>query len=129
MKIKKHILITRSILFWQDGFMSLLWLGIIASLLFLIGIELETVFYFSPTLKMNGLYIIYILLGVYVIHWLVKYFRSESDQLVKYKVETISLYLGKVAFPDKKRHNFKRTATRIQFRGKRIQRIIKCLYK
>ena len=102
MKIKKHILITRSILFWQDGFMSLLWLGIIASLLFLIGIELETVFYFSPTLKMNGLYIIYILLGVYVIHWLVKYFRSESDQLVKYKVETISLYLGKVAFPDKK---------------------------
>ena len=48
MRIKKHIHLARSILFWQDVLVSLLWTGIIASLLFLIGVELETVFYFLP---------------------------------------------------------------------------------
>jgi len=48
MQMKKHILNARSILFWQEVFVSLLWMGIFGSLLFLIGIELEAVFYFLP---------------------------------------------------------------------------------
>jgi len=56
MQIKKHIQNARSIRFWQDVILSLLWIGIIGSLLFLIGIELETVFYFLPEIKSQNSY-------------------------------------------------------------------------
>ena len=101
MQIKKHILNARSILFWQDVFVSLLWMGIFGSLLFLIGIELEAVFYFLPKTKINCFLIICGLFGAYFFFWLIQYFRSESDQIDRYKIETLSLHLGQAAFPEK----------------------------
>ena len=101
MQIKKHILNARSILFWQEVFVSLLWMGIFGSLLFLIGIELEAVFYFLPKTKINCLLIICGLFGAYFFFWLIQYFRSESDQIDRYKIETLSLHLGQAAFPEK----------------------------
>ena len=71
MQIKKHILNARSILFWQDVIVSLLWMGIFGSLLFLIGIELEAVFYFLPKTKINCLLIICGLFGSYFFFWLI----------------------------------------------------------
>ena len=101
MQIKKHIHSARSILFWQDVLMSLLWMGMFLSFLFLFGIELETVFYFLPKIKISSLFIICGLLGAYFVFWLIQYFRSESDKIDRYKIETISLHLGYAAFPEK----------------------------
>ena len=101
MQIKKHIQNARSIRFWQDVILSLLWIGIIGSLLFLIGIELETVFYFLPEIKVKILILICGLFSGYVFFWLIQYFRAESDQIHSYKIETLALQLGRAAFPEK----------------------------
>ena len=101
MQIKKHIQNARSIRFWQDVLISLLWIGIIGSLLFLIGIELETVFYFLPEIKVKILFLICGLFSGYVFFWLIQYFRAESDQIHSYKIETLALHLGRAAFPEK----------------------------
>jgi hypothetical protein len=102
MQIQKHIHHARSILFWQDLLVSLLYAGIFASLLFLIGIELETVFYFLPKTKIYIISFICVILITYCLFWTMQYFRSESDKIDRYKIETISLRLGHVAFPEKK---------------------------
>ena len=88
MQIKKYIQNARSIQFWQDVILSLLWIGIISSLLFLIGIELETIFYFLPKIKVKVLILICGLFGGYILFWLIQYFRAESDQIHSYKIET-----------------------------------------
>jgi len=102
MQIQKHIHHARSILFWQDLLVSLLYAGIFASLLFLIGIELETVFYFLPKTKIYIISFICVILITYCLFWTIQYFRSESDKIDRYKIETISLRLGHVAFPEKR---------------------------
>jgi len=56
MQIKKHIQNARSIRFWQDVILSLLWIGIIGSLLFLIGIELKQFFTFFLKLRSKFLF-------------------------------------------------------------------------
>ena len=58
MQVEEHIIKTRSFLFWQDVFISLFWVGIIGSFIFLIGIQLESVFYFLPQTKINILFIL-----------------------------------------------------------------------
>ena len=101
MHIKKHIENARAIVFWQDGLKSLLWFGILISILFLIGIELETIFYFLPKIKISILTLMGSCLILYSLFWLIQYFRSESDLIQKYKIETLSTQLGQSVFPKK----------------------------
>ncbi|MBL51323.1 MAG: hypothetical protein CMG57_05135 [Candidatus Marinimicrobia bacterium] len=65
MQIKNHILTARSILFWQDFLASLICLTIWSSIIFLLFIELETIYYFLPFIKLRVLFTILGLFGLY----------------------------------------------------------------
>ena len=101
MQIKNHLLSARSILFWQDVLMSLLWFGILGTIVFLFGIALETVFYFLPITKINVLFALAGICGIYLLFWFIQFFRSQHDLIDRYKIETLSLRLGQAAFPEK----------------------------
>jgi hypothetical protein len=101
MQIKAQIKQARNIVFLQDVGISLLWVGIIGSILFLIGIELESVFYFLPKIKVPILILLTGSFSFISIFWVIQYYRSESDQIHRYKIETLSLQLGQTAFPKK----------------------------
>ena len=81
--------------------MSLLWVGILGSIVFLFGIELETVFYFLPITKINVLFALAGICGIYLLFWFIQFFRSQHDLIDRYKIETLSLRLGQAAFPEK----------------------------
>ena len=101
MQIKAQIKQARNIVFLQDVGISLLWVGIIGSILFLIGIELESVFYFLPNIKVPILILLTGSFSFISIFWVIQYYRSESDQIHRYKIETLSLQLGQTAFQKK----------------------------
>ncbi len=101
MQIKNHILTARSILFWQDFLASLICLTIWSSIIFLLFIELETIYYFLPFIKLRVLFTILGLFGLYFLFWIYRYFRSQRNLLKRYKIEILSLRLGQAAFPDK----------------------------
>ena len=70
MRVEEHIIKARSFLFWQDVFICLFWVGIIGSFFILIGIQLESVFYFLPQTKINILFILAGSTGTIILFWL-----------------------------------------------------------
>ena len=101
MKIKKQIIKARSILFWQDLFIYLLWTGIIIPLLIMILIELESIFYFLPDTKLNLIRIMSVSIFFALLFITIQYIRSKNDKIKKYKIETIAFNIGDKAFPKK----------------------------
>ncbi|MEC9376922.1 MAG: hypothetical protein VYC00_02335, partial [Candidatus Neomarinimicrobiota bacterium] len=65
------------------------------------GIELETLFYFSPSKKKFSLLILtgIVLLGVLL--WTLFRFLSINNKIHRYKIDSLSLLLGNALFPEK----------------------------
>ena len=101
MQVEKHIIKARSFLFWQDVFICLFWVGIIGSFLFFIGIQLESVFYFLPQIKINILFILTGSAGIIILFWFVQFSRANNNKIYRYQIETLALHLGQEAFPEK----------------------------
>ena len=101
MQVEKHIIKARSFLFWQDVSVCLFWVGIIGSFFFFIGIQLESVFYFLPQIKINILFILTGSLGTIILFWIVQFSRANNDKIHRYQIETLALHLGQEAFPQK----------------------------
>ena len=101
MRVEEHIIKARSFLFWQDVFICLFWVGIIGSFFILIGIQLESVFYFLPQTKINILFILAGSAGTIILFWIVQFVRANNNKIYRYQIETLALHLGQEAFPEK----------------------------
>ena len=101
MRIEEHIIKARAFLFWQDVFICLFWVGIIGSFFFFIGIQLESVFYFLPQIKINILFILTGSAGIIILFWFVQFARANNNKIYRYQIETLALHLGQEAFPEK----------------------------
>ena len=101
MKIKKEIIKARSILFWQDLFIYFLCTAIIMSLLIVVLIQLESIFYFLPNTKLNLIKIISSSTFFALLFVIIQYFRLKNNRVKKYKIDTIAFNVGNKAFPKK----------------------------
>ena len=93
--IKKTIIKIRLHLLKQDSLIGIFYIGIFYSIFFLFYIQLESIFYFSPKIKINILSFLFSSIIGLIILYIVQYYRAINGKIKKYKIEEISNYLGR----------------------------------
>jgi len=94
MRIKDHLNIIRQFLFWQQGLKYCLWLTILTSVSFLIFIELESVFYFSPSTKQSILQIMFGLFIFALVRFGLFYVLVQSEKIQTFTLPNIAKRVG-----------------------------------
>ena len=100
MKIRKHLLKAQKIKFIQDVFGGFMIFIFIFSLLFLIGLQLETIFYFSPKVKLKMIYTILSLAIFILFITAIIWIRAKNDKVKRYKIKEIANQIGNAVFPE-----------------------------
>jgi len=101
MKIRDYILKLRSVRLWNDSIFYFIIFVILISIIFFVGIELETLFYFSPSKKKFSLLILTGIVSLGALIWALLRFLSINNKIHRYKIDSLSLLLGKALFPEK----------------------------
>ncbi len=101
MKIRDYILKLRSVRLWNDSIFYLIIFVILTSIILFVGIELETLFYFSPSKKTFFLLMLTGIVSSGVLVWAFLRFLSINNKIHRYKIDSLSLLLGKALFPEK----------------------------
>ena len=81
---------------------NMLYISITGSILFLLLIFLESIFYFSPKTKLIIIYMIIIFFMTFTIYWLAIFKLIKNEKISSYKIKKFSLILGEKLFPNKK---------------------------
>ena len=79
----------------------ILWIAISFSALFLILIQLESIFYFNPNKKIFFFLSSSITLSLIIIYWFFYSSMAKKDMIKKYKFEFLAKKLGHKVFPEK----------------------------
>ena len=102
MQIEKYIKKFRYYLLYQHISTHATWVSFIATLTFVILIQLESIFYFDPQTKESiliGSAVIFILIFIY---WLIYYRQAKNNNINRYSIKKLASILGKNIFPDKR---------------------------
>ena len=102
MKIKENIQNFRSQYLKYIFLGNLIYIGIIGSILLFLFIFLESIFYFSPKIKLIIIYSLMSLSTIFAIYWLAVFQLIKMEKLRSYKINKFALVLGEKLFPDKK---------------------------
>ena len=81
---------------------NLIYIGIIGSILFLLLIFLESIFYFLPFTKLIIIYLLIFCISIFTLYWLILFQMIKKDQIKSYRVNKFALILGEKLFPQKK---------------------------
>ena len=102
MMIKNHIQTFRFHFLKNTLLGSMIYIGIIGSILFSLLIFLETLFYFSPSIKLFVLFLLTILLLIFIFYWIVIFHMTKNEKIKSYRLNKFALILGEKLFPSKK---------------------------
>ena len=101
MTIKNFLFKTRLFLLRQNIILIALALLVFLSILAILGLELEIIFYYSPKIKIFCILIISIIILMSIIIMVINFYRAINNQILKYKLEHIAQNLGWKIFPSK----------------------------
>ena len=102
MSVKKHIQNFRSQFLRYIFIGNILYIGLIGSVLFLLLIFLESVFYFLPRTKLIIIYTIAISFTAFIIYWLAISQLIKRENIKSYKINKFAVILGEKLFPNRK---------------------------
>ena len=101
MKIRSYLLKIRKIKFIQDVLIGGMTVTIVFSILFLIALQLETVFYFSPSSKLAMIYTILGVTGFILFFTTVTWLSARIDRVKRYQIKELADRIGDAVFPEK----------------------------
>ena len=101
MFIKEYIQNAQNYLLKQDFIIYVLRTGIFFSLLFILLVQLEAIFYFYPITKQRILLTVLIWIILVFSFWSIYHIRAKKNQIKKYKPEKLAIFLGKTIFSKK----------------------------
>ena len=81
---------------------NLIYSGIIGSILFLLLIFLESIFYFSPNTKLIIIYSLVFCISVFTLYWFTMSQMIKKEKVKSYRINKFALILGEKLFPQKK---------------------------
>ena len=81
---------------------NLIYIGIIGSILFLLLIFLESIFYFLPSTKLTIIYSLIFCISVFILYWITMFQMIKRDKIKSYRVNKFAIILGEKLFPQKK---------------------------
>ena len=102
MSVKKHIQNFRSQFLKYNFIGNLIYIGLIGSVLFLLLIFLESIFYFSPKTKLIIIYTIVISSTAFTIYWLAISQLIKRESIKSYEIKKFAMILGEKLFPNRK---------------------------
>ena len=94
-KVRLHLL-------KQDSLLGVFYIIIFYSIFFLIYVQLESIFYFLPKIKINIFIFLISSFSCFLLLFIIQYFRAINGKIKKYKTKQISISLGKKLYPAKK---------------------------
>ena len=100
MKIRSYLLKIRKIKFIQDVLIGGMTVTIVFSILFLIALQLETVFYFSPSSKLAMIYTILGVTGFILFFTTVTWLSARIDRVKRYQIKELADRIGDAVFPE-----------------------------
>ena len=100
--IKEHIQNFRSQFFKYILYGNMIYVGIIGSILLLLLVMLESIFYFSPTVKLIVIYSSIFSLVAFTLYWFVSSQLIKMEKMESYKINKFAVILGEKLFPNKK---------------------------
>ena len=80
----------------------MIYVGIIGSILLLLLVMLESIFYFSPTVKLIVIYSSIFSLVAFTLYWFVSSQLIKMEKMESYKINKFAVILGEKLFPNKK---------------------------
>ena len=102
MSVKKYIQNFRSQFLKYIFTGNLIYIGLIGSVLFLLLILLESIFYFSPKVKLMIIYVIAISFTAFTVYWLAIFQLIKRENIKSYKIKKFAMILGEKLFPKRK---------------------------
>ena len=102
MMIKEYIQNFRFHFLKYNFFGNLIYIGIIGSILFLLLIFLESIFYFLPSTKLIIIYSLIFCISVFILYWITMFQMIKRDKIKSYRVNKFARILGEKLFPQKK---------------------------
>ena len=101
MKIKKHLVNIRNVRILHDLAAFSLFLLMTALPGLLIGLLMESVFYFSPKVKTGVLWFLAVLMFTIILWLIITAIRIQKNLYPRYRWETLAHLIGKSSFPKK----------------------------
>ena len=101
MKIKKHLLNIRNARILHDLTLFFLFLLITSIFVLLIGLLLESVFYFSPEIKTGVLWFFMVAIIIMLLWFIIIGIRVQTNNYYRYRWETLAHLIGQFCFPKK----------------------------
>ena len=89
MSVKKHIQNFRSQFLKYIFIGNILYIGLIGSVLFLLLIFLESIFYFSPKTKLIIIFLIAISFTAFAIYWIAISQLIKKENIKSYKIKNL----------------------------------------
>ncbi len=83
-------------------FGNLIFIGILGSILFLLLIFLESIFYFLPKTKLIIIYSIIFCFSAFALYWIIMFQMIKKNKIKSYGINKFALILGEKLFPHKK---------------------------
>ena len=100
--VKEKLLKVQRHLINQDALIGFFYISLFYSAIFFLYIQLESIFYFSPEVKVTIVQLLFSsFLGVLLLFF-IQYLRAVNGKVNKYRTEHISESLGKKIYPNKK---------------------------
>ena len=85
----------------QDVLIGGMAITIILSIFFLMALQLETIFYFSPSIKLAAIYILLGFTGIILFIIMVTWLRARIDKVKRYQIKELANVIGMAVFPEK----------------------------
>ena len=85
----------------QDVLIGGIAITIILSIFFLMALQLETIFYFSPSIKLAAIYILLGFTGIILFIIMVTWLRARIDKVKRYQIKELANVIGMAVFPEK----------------------------
>jgi len=85
----------------QDVLIGGMAIIIFLSIFFLMALQLETIFYFSPSIKLVAIYILLGLTGLILFIIMVTWLRARIDKVKRYQIKELANVIGRAVFPEK----------------------------
>ena len=101
MGIKHFLSKTRLFLLRQNIILKALILLVFLSIITILGLELEIIFYYSPNIKISSIAIITIIIVMGIGIIAINSYRAINNRIINYKLEYIAQTLGHKVFPNR----------------------------
>ena len=101
MGIKHFLSKTRLFLVRQNIILKALVLLVFLSIIAILGLELEIIFYYSPNIKISSIVIIAIIIVMGIGIVAINSYRAINNRIINYKLEYIAQSLGHKVFPNR----------------------------